>query len=456
MVIRRRIKLALQALNGARTGDGLRERAMRASVWAVGGNLASVSIRLGSNLLLTRLLFPEAFGTMAIVQAVMIGLAMLTDAGIEPAVIKSRRGHESIFLNTAWTLQVMQGVLVWLVVCGISPVVASFYAQPILADLLPVVGVSAILGGLTSTKFFSAARTLSIKVRVFIEVGSYAFGVSVIILLAWIDGTIWSLVWGGLAGSLLKVLASHLLQDGCKNKFVWDWPSVKELFGFGQWVMLSSALTFVAGEGSKLILGAFLGVKLLAMFTLASIMSLVFWQIAQQLSSRVFFPAYSEVARERPERLRAVAVRSRLFLIVPGWLIALFFVLWGDHFMWFLYDQRYAESGAILQLLAMGTLVGVVNSSYNGLLWARGLVNVSTVLLVVQVILQVVGMSVGNHYLGAKGAILGLALSGWLLYPVQAYAHWRIGLWMPKIDLPFLILSSAVVGVMFSEILNNV
>ena len=119
MVIRRRINLALQALNGARTGDGLRERAMRASVWALGGNLASVSIRLGSNLLLTRLLFPEAFGTMAIVQAVMIGLAMLTDAGIEPAVIKSRRGHESIFLNTAWTLQVMQGVLVWLVVCGI-------------------------------------------------------------------------------------------------------------------------------------------------------------------------------------------------------------------------------------------------------------------------------------------------------------------------------------------------
>lgn len=456
MIIRQRVTLALQALNRARTGDGLRERAMRASAWTVGGNLASVVIRLGSNLLLTRLLFPEAFGIMAIVQAVMIGIALLTDAGIEPAVIKSQRGHESIFLNTAWTLQVMQGVLIWLVICGVSPLVSSFYAQPILVDLLPVAGLGAILGGLTSTKFFSAARTLSIKVRVLIEVGSYAFGVLVIIVLAWTDGTIWSLVWGGLAGSLLKVLASHLLQEGSKNKIVWEWRSVKELFGFGQWVMLSSALTFLVGEGSKLLLGAFLGVKLLALFTLASTMNLVFWQIAQQLNSRVFFPAYSEVARERPERLRVVAARSRLFLIAPGWLVALFFVLWGDHFMWFLYDQRYAESGAILQLLAMGSLVGVVGASYNGLLWAKGLVRVSTGLLALQVSLQIVGMSVGNYYLGAKGVILGVALTGWLFYPAQAYVHWRIGLWMPKVDLPFLALSSAVVAVMFSGVLNNV
>lgn len=456
VTIKARFSNALQIIHRVRTGDSLRDRAMRASAWSVGGNLASMAIRLGGNLLLTRLLFPEAFGTMVIVQAVMIGIAMFTDMGIEPAIIRSNRGHESVFLNTAWTLQVMQGVLIWFIVCGLSPLVANFYEQPILTGLLQVAGLGAILGGLTSTRLASASRDLSIKYRVLIEVGSYAFGVLVTVLLAWFDRSIWSLVWGGLVGSLVKTVASHLLRSGIKNKFALEWASITALFGFGQWVIISSALTFLAGEGGKLLLGAFLGVKLLAFFTLASIMNSMFWQIAQQLSSRVFFPAYSEVVRERPERLRAVAARSRLFLIVPGWLVALFFVLWGDHFMWFLYDQRYAISGPMLQILAMGSLVGAIGGSYNGLLWAKGLVRTSTALLVLQIALQITGMLVGNHYLGAKGVILSVALVSWLLYPAQAYVHSKIGLWEPRVDLPFLILSSVVVACMFSGVFSNV
>jgi O-antigen/teichoic acid export membrane protein len=456
VTIRARWNSALTMLKQARTGDSLRERALRASAWTVGGNLASMAIRLGSNLLLTRLLFPEAFGTMVIVQAVMIGIAMFTDMGIEPAIIQSKRGHESVFLNTAWTLQVMQGVLIWLVVCGLSPLVANFYEQPILASLLPVAGLGAILGGLTSTRLVSASRDLDIKYRVLIEVGSYAFGVLVTVLLAWFDRSIWSLVWGGLIGSLIKTVASHLLRTGIRNKFNLDRGSVTALFGFGQWVFFSSALTFLAGEGNKLLLGAFLGVKLLALFTLASVMNLVFWQIAQQLNGRVFFPAYSEVVRERPERLRSVAARSRLFLIVPGWLVALCFVLWGDHFMWFLYDQRYASSGPMLQILAMGSLVGVVGGSYSGLLWAKGMVRTSTLLLVLQIALQIIGMLVGNHYLGEKGVILSAALVSWLLYPAQAYVHSKIGLWEPRVDLPFLMLSSVVIACMFSGVFSNV
>jgi O-antigen/teichoic acid export membrane protein len=182
----------------------------------------------------------------------------------------------------------------------------------------------------------------------------------------------------------------------------------------------------------------------------------VFWQIAQQINSKVLFPAYSEVVRERPERLREVAARSRLFLIVPGWLVALLFVLWGDHFMWLLYDQRYAESGNMLRMLAMGMLVAVVETSYNGLLWAKGMVRLSTAVLAVQIILQILGMVIGNYFFGARGVVLGAAVTCWLLYPVQAYVHARLGLWEPKIDLPFIALSVLVVAFNFSGIFNHV
>ena len=185
-------------------------------------------------------------------------------------------------------------------------------------------------------------------------------------------------------------------------------------------------------------------------------MSLVFLQIARQVNAKVLFPAYSEVVRERPERLREVAARSRLLLIIPGWLIALFFVIWGDHFMGLLYDQRYAESGNMLQVLAMGSLISVIGNSYNGLLWARGMLRVSTAVLAVQIVFQVAGMFIGYHFLGENGVVLSVAVVCWLLYPLDAYVHARIGLWHPKIDLPLIALSILVVALNFRGIIGHV
>ncbi|MFZ2160714.1 MAG: oligosaccharide flippase family protein [Sideroxyarcus sp.] len=439
---------------GAKTS--LRQRALRAGGWTIGGHMSSQVLRLGGNLILTRLLFPEAFGLMAIVQSVIVGLSMLSDLGIETCIIHNKRGHEPVFVNTAWTIQLIQNVIIWLTLCMFAPLIASYYSQPMLASIMPVVGFGGVLAGLTSTKLVLINRTLALKKLVLIEVGSQTVGLLVMILWAWIDHTIWSLVWGGLIGAFIKMAASHLALEGAHNKIVLDRESVKELFGFGQWLLVSSLLTFLAGEGKKLLLGAFLGVKVLAFFTLASAMSSMFWQITQQISSRVLFPAYAEVVRERPERLKAVAARSRLFMIIPGWMIALFFVLWGDHFMWLLYDQRYSESGNMLRILAMGAMMWAIGGSYNGLLWAKGMVKTSTVILVAEVSIQLLGMMVGYHFLGERGVVLSVAAVAWFLYPVQAYIFARIGLWEPKIDLPFIALSILVVALTFTATFYHV
>ena len=437
-------------------GKPLRHRIFHAGSWTISGHVSSQVLRIGGNLVLTRLLFPEAFGLMAIVQSVIVGLVMISDLGIVTSIIHNKRGGEADFVNTAWTMRVIQSVIIWLLLCMLAPFLASFYAQPMLNSLLPVVGFGSVLGGLASTKLALINRSLALKKLVLIEVGSQGIGLLVMILWAWVDHTIWSLVWGGLFGGFVKMVASHFLLEGAYNKFAWDRASVRDLFGFGQWLLVSSILTFFAGEGNKLLLGAFLGVKVLSFFTLASAMSSMFWQISQQLSSKVLFPGYAEVIRERPERLRAVAAKSRLFLIIPGWLVALFFVLWGDHFMGLLYDQRYAESGNMLRMLAMGAMMWAIGGSYNGLLWAKGMVKMSTVILVAEVAIQWVGMIVGHHFMGERGVVLSAAVVAWLLYPVQAYVYAKIGLWEPKIDFPVIALSVFVVAFNFTEIFNHV
>ncbi|GAB1360936.1 hypothetical protein MASR1M32_01720 [Rhodobacter sp.] len=101
--------------NGQRSG--LMARALRGSALTAGSYAVTQALRLASNLILTRLLFPEAFGLMALVSVVLVGLQMFSDTGIGPAISRSPRGDEPAFLDTAWTVNVARGGF-----CGCWPV----------------------------------------------------------------------------------------------------------------------------------------------------------------------------------------------------------------------------------------------------------------------------------------------------------------------------------------------
>src|ERR1700730_10370939 len=98
----------------------LKRRVLNAGGWLFVGYGLSLTIRLGSNLLMTRLLLPEMFGVVSMAGIVLVGLAMFSDLGLKQCIVRSERGHDAAFLNTAWTIQILQGALLWLAALGVS------------------------------------------------------------------------------------------------------------------------------------------------------------------------------------------------------------------------------------------------------------------------------------------------------------------------------------------------
>ena len=98
----------------------LRNRMIHAGGWVASAFVFGQVLRFGSNLILTRLLVPEMFGVMAIVTVVQIGLTMFSDVGLLQNVVQSRRGGESLFLNTVWVLQIVRGCLLFLIMLVVS------------------------------------------------------------------------------------------------------------------------------------------------------------------------------------------------------------------------------------------------------------------------------------------------------------------------------------------------
>jgi len=423
----------------------LRQRVLHSGSWTLVGYGVNQVLRLGGNLILTRLLFPEAFGMMAIVTVASYGVTMFVDMGIAQSIVQNERGNDPAFVNTAWSIQIILGFLIFGGLSALAFPLAKIYGVPQLAAMLPVVGLSAIINGFNSTKLYTAQRNLEAKRVTLIEIGTYTIGLLITIYLAWLMQSVWALVWGGVISTILKMFATHLMLHGISNKITWEKDAARHLIRFGRWIMWSSVLTFLSVEGGRLLIGALLDMRELALFTLASTMNLMFWQAIQQLAGKVFFPAYAEVYRGNPKNLFSVLYKARLLITLPSWCLSVFFVFFGSQLMGFLYDERYHGSGVMLELLAAGSLVGCVWGSYTGVLLAMGKVATMTVLTAIQILCQIGGMVVGYLYWGGAGIVIGIASANWIMYIVQAVVMNRHGLLQLKLDMIFISVSVLII-----------
>ena len=93
----------------------LRKRALGAGAWNMVSLVGTQALRLGGNLIMARLLVPDMFGIMAISTTLSVVLHLLSDVGLRQNIIQSPRGDDPLFLNTAWTVQLLRGILLFAV-----------------------------------------------------------------------------------------------------------------------------------------------------------------------------------------------------------------------------------------------------------------------------------------------------------------------------------------------------
>src|SRR5450631_1441433 len=132
--------------------------ALKGTVWSVGVYGGAMALRLLSNIVLSRLLVPQYFGLMTLLNTTIMGLTLFSDLGLTPNIIRSKRGDEPAFLNTAWTIQVMRGAILWICCVLVSWPFAKFYGEPRLGLLVPVIGLSLVISSLNATSLSTLAR----------------------------------------------------------------------------------------------------------------------------------------------------------------------------------------------------------------------------------------------------------------------------------------------------------
>ncbi|TNC44693.1 polysaccharide biosynthesis protein [Rubellimicrobium rubrum] len=427
-------------------GTGLGVRLIRSSGLIFLGFSASQAIRLGSNLILTRLLYPEAFGLMALIIVFLVGLTMLSDIGIAPSIQQSSRGDDRSFINTAWTIQVIRGVILWLICCLLGVIAAWGYGEDQLRAMLPVAGLSLLISGFDPTRIETASRHLSMGRLTVLDLLAQVVGLAALLILVWIMGSAWALVIGGVLSSLIRLVIMHTLLPGQANWFHWERDAAVELITFGKWIFLSTLCGFIIIQGDKAILGKYLSLEALGIYNIGYFLAGFPQALAGAVMSRVMIPLHRECPPGTSAENYAKVRKSRALMtatVLTMQFVMAFFGVWLVELM---YDQRFVAAGSVVTAIACMNIPYLIGMTYEyaalGRGDSRGLFHLLLPKAMGQTILFILGLS----YYGLPGALAGVWLSQIITHTLVIRLARQHGAWDPWHDLIYGMLGLILTG----------
>jgi O-antigen/teichoic acid export membrane protein len=409
-------------------------------------------IQFGSNLILTRLLFPEAFGIMALATVFLVGLAMFSDIGLKTAIIRDPRGNDPAFLNTAWTLQVIRGFALAVGACVIAYPLSLIYGQPILFPLLCLIATTTIFSGFACVTIAMAERDLALRMPTLIALTGQISGVIILVALAWWMRSVWALAIGNVISAAISLALGHLVMRGHRHCLVMDREAATSLLHFGKWIFLSTAVTFLGNEGLKAVQASFVPIETFGILAIAYSITAIPNELYSRLATSIGFPALSEINRKNPQGMRTALRKFRFPLLSFSAVIYTVLAVLARPMIELLYDPRYHEAAIYLEFLLPAGFLATIPQGYQSVLLAIGKSQDYLVVMIITALCRLLGVYFGFLWGGVSGMLIGLSGANFIIVLAIWVVARRFQILDLGLDLTVLVYSvllfSYVVGVM--------
>src|SRR6185437_5378327 len=319
-------------------------------------------IRFSTSVVLTRLLAPELFGIMVIINTLKAGVELMSDVGIGQSIIYNKNSNDPDFRNTAWTLQSIRGLILWVIACAVAAPVAHFYHTPILRLIIPIASFVLVLSGFTSINQFLIQKKLQISKLTAFEITTGTIWAIGQIALAYFIPTIWALVFGLIFGSAISMIGSYFLLPETGHRFEISKSYTWEIVHFGKWIFLASIVYFLSISFDRLYLASVIPLALLGIYGISRSISELLTTLVIRFGNIVIFPfiaSHSELPRASL-REQLISIRLRFLLIAAfGFSVSAAVV---DLAIKFVFDQRYHAAGWMAPILITGSWISILCS----------------------------------------------------------------------------------------------
>ena len=390
--------------------------AFRASAWSVAGYGVSTVLRFVSRLALAKFLHDSTpMGDVAIVVVILGGLEMISDLGIGFNIVQHKRGEDRDFLGTAFSVQAIRGVGIWVVASLLAAPVAVLYHSEALTALLLFGAVSTLVRAFANPGIWVLTRRVDLKHPTLLTIASEIAGFAVTIVWTILSPSAWAIVAGTVASSVVYTVGSHLIS--IKVKFAWDGKVARQIAQFGGWMILSSSTYFLSSRGETLMLRGSIPDAQFGTFAFATMLVTTPVAAITQLASQVFFPTLASSIRADPGTALKLYTRSKWIFTALAFCFAAGGMILGPTLVHHLgLKSSFVGLEWMVQLLGLRAALDIYTSPTGTVLFASGASRYSAAANVVRLVFLVLGLLVTLKLWGLQGAFIALIGAPFIAY----------------------------------------
>lgn len=345
--------------------SGLGGTAKSAVKWSLITEVAAKIIIPVTQLVLARILAPEAFGVVAIVVMVTSFAEMISDAGFQKYLIQHEFRDKSSLYNAAnvafWSSMTVAIVLLAIIVF-FRDSLASMVGTPGLGIPIAVAALSLPMSVFVSTQQALFRRAFEYKklLPIRIVVASIPFVVSVPLALNGLG--YWSLIIGTLVSSLVNAVAMTAISKW-KPRLSYSFSLLKKMFAFSGWSLLEAISIWATVWSGTFIVGTLLTPYELGLYRQPILVVNSAFALITNATTPVLFAALSRLQADKDE-YRRFFFRFQFSVSVVLFPVGVGAFFYRDFFTELLFGPKWNEASLMFGAWAFVTSLSIVLSHY--------------------------------------------------------------------------------------------
>ncbi len=399
----------------------LRSDVLHSLKWLAGARFAGQLIAWAITVVVIRILKPADYGLMAIAE-LLIGFAILfQEMGLFSAMVQKRDLTER-HVEQAFGLLIVLNFGIYIVVFAIAPLLASFFDDARLTNIVRVLGIQFPLASVGVVQDAMLNRNMRFKQKSLANLAVTLGNGFTTLGFALSGAGVWALVFGSLAGSVIRPVALTVAaRHWCRPRFSRE--GMAEMLRFGGFVTASRLMWYVYSRSDVFIIGKILGKEILGFYSIAMQLATLPMQKVSELLNQVGFAAYSSIQDDM------AAIRSHFLKVTRIMSFISFPVFWGisviaPELVTVVLGQRWERAIVPLQLLGLIVPIRMIAHSSGSVLTAIGKPHIGTLNVFFALLIMPSAFFIGTHY----GGLVGASLAWVVAYPILVLVRLRFSL----------------------------
>lgn len=438
----------------------LKQKAISGVKWTTISSMTVMIVQILQISILARYLTSSDFGLMAMVMVVIGFSKIFSDMGISNAIIYKQNSTDRQLSSLYW-LNIFSGIVLFLIVSSISPLVAKFYNEPKLTELLIVLSLTFIIIAIGNQYRILFQKELQFNLMAKIEIAASISALIVATVSAVTGLGVYALVYATLTSA--SVSSTFYLFKGLrvhKPSFVYKHDEIKEYIGFGMYQMGGNAFNYFNTQLDVILIGKLLGADELGVYSIVKQLIMRPARVINPIINKVTFPVMAKV-QDDLEQLKNIYLKTVNYVASVNFPIFISFIILAEPIVIIMFGEKWRAGIPIMQILAIYAMIRAYGNPAGALLTAVGRVDLNLWINAFVFVLLPIVVFIGSKF-GLIGVASSLALfqfsltiPGWYLFVKKTCGAGFVE-YFKQIIIPFMLTlisgSVAYIGLLLSEI----